>query len=588
MSTLPKWHWGLSILHYTPLRNCITFLSNTLNFIKTDPFNLKADETHFTFFSILLLGTLTHNKGYAQSEPFSKTVDLNQNSANPVPFFATITSKSADAAKKGVPIVFDGDPTRAAVHKVLFKDPLTKGRYFMTYSDHGSTAQEPFRVAGKDPLVFDMYLSIFPPNLLPSSFPGASSGYKMNEYLDKVVVSMGNINVPGAKPSEREVRTIPGSTEIVAPIVFHNIKFNVPIQSFQYVMDRTGAEINSNTDYTRLVIYRMYKNNKVIRTLILPVLIVDTGRTKIGEGLGPFELITVLRPPPGDQSYTEFRTGKELTREVSLSLTNGQEETNTKKVEGKVGFGGLGGSLSDEKSETRANVDGKTKTYLISTRATETYTNKTKSDMFVYQQLDVDCMLETNIFATTSPNSQGLRVFTQSNLALDPYEGKQIREGRVTTRRSTTAATLMGNGAGSLERLRRQNKKPEVSFWESVLKMNDRIKAKATLAKGGQNVGPGERDFESTDSSTEGFSQEVSFSSSHTVTWSAEAGLEIGPLSASISYENTVTISTSTSQAVVNGVTNSKTVLFHITTVSSFRFTYAALRRQNWHCKLSN
>jgi len=26
----------------------------------------------------------------------------------------------------------------------------------------------------------------------------------------------------------------------------------------------------------------------------------------------------------------------------------------------------------------------------------------------------------------------------------------------------------------------------------------------------------------------------------------------------------------------------------YFTTVSSFRFTYAALRRQNWHCKLSN
>jgi|GEM_PF-2233820 hypothetical protein len=28
--------------------------------------------------------------------------------------------------------------------------------------------------------------------------------------------------------------------------------------------------------------------------------------------------------------------------------------------------------------------------------------------------------------------------------------------------------------------------------------------------------------------------------------------------------------------------------IIQFTTVSSFRFTYAALRRQNWHCKLSN
>ncbi|MDA3927816.1 MAG: hypothetical protein PF541_02585 [Prolixibacteraceae bacterium] len=261
--------------------------------------------TRIIFFS--LFGLFFSYQGNAQSAVLNYKWYFNEidGVATDYQAYTSLISTGPDLSSKGVPVLFEGEPTRAQVQAQFFnyKDQNI-GKFFKTHMSNEK---------------INFYLDY-----------GYTTDGDKRFAFDKIVASTGDIG------NESEIKEL---TRYEHTYGCNAVGQNCYVyQRYKYSFDRSKVYSNPNSLYTKLLIFRYYKYNKVVKTLILPILIEGSYEEYLGNDPGPLELITILRKPPGDESYTQLNVSHETSREVSMSYSKTNSNTETESITASVGF----------------------------------------------------------------------------------------------------------------------------------------------------------------------------------------------------------------------------------------------------------
>lgn len=477
---------------------------------------------------ICLLGLFFSNLGNAQSGSFNRkwTFSSIDGIATDYQVYTSLVTTVPDLSSKAAPLLFEGDPTKAQVQAAFFNySQQNIGKFFRT------------RVSN-DKISFQLDY-------------GYTTDGDNRIFFDRIVASTGDIgNESEFKELSREEHTYDCN------IVDQNCYV---YQRYYYSFDRSKVYWNPDNLYAKLLIFRYYKYNKVVKTLILPILIEGSFDEYLGDSPGPLELITILRKPPGDESYTQLNVEHETSREVSMSYSKTNSKTETESITASVGFklGPIsgGGEVNSERSETFSKTNSSDNSYAVAFTANEEFITKSASDLFVIKQYWYQYGMQ---FTVGSINWGDEYVKVQSSNRMLMYPMDKIEEEW-----HKTEEQLLNDVIPDLEK---NNKMPRVKFFQDVIALNKHIKEDLAVTKIPRVNGQKKITFTSKQSKAETITQEVSLETSKSVKVTASGGVEIGPISAGVeaSSEKKWTVSTTTSNGNTSATENSKTIEYAI------------------------
>ena len=279
----------------------------------------------------------------------------------------------------------------------------------------------------------------------------------------------------------------------------------------------------------------------------------------LGKAPGPMELISILRTPPGDQSYTRLTNSTEMTREISMSFEKTNSTTITGSVKASVGFekGPVSGGADIEstRSETITKTEGKENTYTAKFSFEDEFINDFKSDLFIIKQYEYDYYFEFTI-GTPYINSGNLKVSASQRMLMYPLDDSELQSLQLTEK------DILSN---TIPDLLASNDSAKAKYFQDILAMNKRIKADAE-EEGSVITGAITRRFTSTKSKTETITQEISLETEKSIKISDRVGIEVGIFDGSVeaSAEKKWSVSTTTSNGTTEGVEESRQIEFKI------------------------
>ena len=473
-------------------------------------------------FLCLSVLNVTAQSGYFARQWLFSSIDGIQTA---YPVQTTIYSKTPDLGGKGDAILYEGNPSREQVHEDFFKYVQNgQGRFYKTEK---STNKISFQL---------------------------DYGYDYDDdkriFFDSIIASQGDI----------------GNESNIEKLTRNEISYDCNIvdqncfvvQRYYYQFDRSKLSMNHNNLYTKLLIFRYYKYNKVVKTMILPVVVTGTSWTYLGHAAGPMELISILRTPPGDQSSMKLTNSTEMTTEISQSFTKTNSETQTGTITASVGFeeGPVSGgaSLESTRSESYSKTQGKENTYSFKFRFEDEFSNDFESDLFIIKQYEYDYYFEFTV-STPYLNSGNLFVQASQKMLMYPLD-KELQSMQVTEQELLTA---------TIPDLLQKNEPAKAKYFQDIIAMNQRIKADA-VDEGSVITGAITRRFTSTASKSETITQEISVETENSVKFSDNVGIEIGPVEAGVeaSIEKKWSVSTTMANGTSQGVEESKQIEFTI------------------------
>jgi hypothetical protein len=478
--------------------------------------------TRIFLLAILCLLTIDAS---AQSGYFSKFWNFNSIDEVPTKYevYTKITSNTPDVAAKGQPILLDGDPTIEEVHEFLFKYAEDGyGQFFRTEKS-------------KDKIIFML-----------------DYGYNYDDdqriFFDSIVASTGDIG------NETNRQNLPRN-EIVRDC--NIVKQNCYVfQRYYYDFDRSELYMNPENAYAKLLIYRYYKYNKVVKTLILPIVIEGTTEIDIGDHDGPIELISILRTPPGDKSSVKLINTNETTRQIRMSFSKTNSETQTESAKISVGFekGPVSAETEVEatSSQTFEETVGKENTYSAKFSSTTEFENKYRSDKFVVAKYEYNYKVEYTV-STSNFNAVLLKVNASQRMLMIPLNKKELLLG------SFTEEFLLSK---HIPRLLLSNDSAEAKYYQDIIALNYRIKAEPGEGNGTEITGAIKQKFSSTLSKEETITQEISLKTDRSIKITDKGGIEVGSVKVGgeISAEHKWSVSTTTSSENTSGVEESKQI----------------------------
>lgn len=483
-----------------------------------------------------LVGIFAGQELSAQSKPFGYKYRYNTINGSPTRWtaYTSIYTKESDLTPKGRAFFFEGSPTLAEVDRLVFpfKGRNFAGQFFTTSISTGSNGVSP---------------SI--PFIVDYGYDNQEDDRRFN--YQKVTVAFGDYQ-ENETPEQSLART---DVTWNCNIVQRDCRVR---QSQSFNFDRTSVWTNSDHSFAKCIIVRYYMDNKIDKTLILPVVVLGNFKQYLSTGPGPIELYTILRAMPGDESVTFLDEKKTVSSEVTMGLSESNSNSTTVTASVSAGFEAGPFSAKTEveasKTVTKTKVAGTENTYTVNFTAGSRIENNNAeddfSDKFIAERRMYDFGVAYELWYSWNILSEYVFINPKSQLIMYPRE--------VFSDETYTEKSLKNTHIPLLEK---QKKFSEARYWKQLIQKNDSLKVIARKKKPLQitaTTNGRERSVETEKASSLTLSQELTIDKSSSLKVSAEAGISGGGIDvgAKVSVEKTWTFTSTQSSSKTNGTAN--------------------------------
>jgi hypothetical protein len=482
--------------------------------------------TLFGYFAVLLCLNVI-----GQSGTFSQSFTFNEVNGNPTKFEARIDlyAKSPDLANSAKVSFFTGDPSAAFVQNEIF-DNLTEWYTYYGKYDVGN-----FYVTQKSetPLSFTM-----------------NYGYSNMDGDERIVFDKVTYTTGRYKETETPEQTLSRSDQSYdCNFVQQNCRV-YQAHSFSIKRDKVFTSPNAY-DNVSFVTLRYYMSGKIAYTVIFPYTVKGKSVEYLSTGLGPYELLNIIRAVPGDQSKAFMIKTASTISEVTMGVQKSDSKTESLSATVSAGFSafGVGGSaeVSASQSVTNTAVEGKENTYTQKFIAQTTHENDNSigvtSDLFIVAIRKYDFGMEYDIKAKNESNVT--YITSDMKMLFYPLEVKVVR--------AYSEFDLIDRIIPAFEK---DNMPGKANYWKMLVHKNDSIKKaiKSTSSYTTLNVpttGAYTYTTEYSKSSSLTLSQEISIDSTESI--SVKAEVSAFGSSASAEGGTSWTVTTTSSSSNTNG-----------------------------------
>ncbi|MFB0945300.1 MAG: hypothetical protein QMB24_03980, partial [Spirosomataceae bacterium] len=449
--------------------------------------------------------------------------------------YTSIYTKESDLTPKGRSFLFQGSPTLAEVDQIVFpfKGRKLAGQFFTTSISTGKNGVSP-----SIPFVVDY------------GYNNQEGDRRFN--YQKVTVAFGDY-----RENETAELTLV-RTDVVWDCNGFTQRDCRVRQSQSFNFDRTAAWTNSDHAFAKCIIVRYYMDNKIDKTLILPVVVLGNFKQYVSTGPGPIELYTILRSMPGDESVTFLDEKKTVSSEVTMGLSESNSNSTTVTASVSAGFeaGPFSAKTEVEASETvtKTKVAGTENTYTVNFTAGSRIENNNAeddfSDKFIAERRNYDFGVAYELLYSWNNLSEYVLISPKSQLIMYPRE--------VISDETHTEKSLKSTHIPKLEKLKLFS---EARYWKQLIQKNDSLKVIARKKRPLQitaTINGRERSVETEKASSLTLSQELSIDKSSSLKVSAEAGISGGGVGvdAKVSVEKIWTFTSTQSSSKTNGTAN--------------------------------